>query len=54
MSQPTPSENFRAALLELVDDYVETSADAQDAIEALDDRAIYLRQWMDKQEEWHK
>lgn len=44
----TAYEAFRAALLELVDDYVETCADADDAIAALQDRIDALNRWKEK------
>jgi hypothetical protein len=44
------SDAFRAALLELVDQYVETPSNADDAIAALYERADALRAWKEKRE----
>lgn len=46
----TASEAFRTALLELVDDYVETPSDADDAINALQNRIDDLQRWKEKNE----
>lgn len=47
----TPSEAFREALLKLTDEYVDTSSDAADAIEALRERADFLSDWRNKQDQ---
>lgn len=44
------SDEFRNALLRLVDDYVETDSDAADAIAALMDRVDALERWREKRE----
>lgn len=44
----TPSDEFRNALLMLVDGYVETPSDADDAIDAFQDRIDALRRWKEK------
>ena len=41
-------DEFRNALLSLVEDYVETDADAADAIAALHDRIDALERWREK------
>lgn len=49
----TSSEAFRAALLALVDGYVETDADAADAIDAMHERIDALDRWKEKQDDRH-
>jgi hypothetical protein len=44
------SDAFREALLELVDQYVETPSDADDAIAALHERADALYCWKERHE----
>jgi hypothetical protein len=44
------SDAFRAALLELVDQYVETESDADDAIAAMHERADALYRWKERHE----
>lgn len=41
-------DEFRNALLKLVDDYVETDSDAADAIVTLIDRIDSLERWREK------
>jgi hypothetical protein len=39
-------DDFREALGKLCDDFVETVADAEKAIQALEDRADFLNRWI--------